>query len=182
MNKVSASDCGARRSSQSSGAIKVFTPLMLLLACSSSALADESWVGIKCNAVTDRLIVYYFIPNRSDGGPTPRKGPNEWSVDDLIEVVDGIYEIHGVTRSCKLNHGDYSISIESSPDNMNPEGECGATISFHVDIRRGNESILTRHRLDSSRCNRPGGVTTTRIVIDASSSKPKLTEVPQDGD
>jgi hypothetical protein len=163
--------------------MKSLIVLILMLATSMCARADDEWwVGIKCNAPTDRLILYYFAPAQLDGqGSMPKKGLNEWAVADLVSVVDGQYEIRGVTRTCKLSHGLYSVSIEPDPDNPNINGECGAKCSFLVDVRRGGVSVLTRHRLDSKRCNTPGGKTTTRIVVDGKSSQPRVTERPAHG-
>jgi hypothetical protein len=164
--------------------MKRLISLALLLASSMCARAgDEWWVGIKCNTATDRLIIYYFAPAPLDeqGSMPKKKGINEWSVADLISVVDGQYELSGIARTCKLSHGLYAVSIEPDPDNLDMSGECGAAVSFVIDIRRGATSILTRHRLDSSRCNIAGGKTTTRIVIDGKSPQPKLTERPVDG-
>lgn len=158
--------------------MKTLISILLLLASSMCARADDEWwVGIKCNATTDRLIIYYFVPAPLDEqGSMPKKSLNEWSVADLVSVIDEQYEIGGVTRTCKLSHGLYTVSIVPDPDNPNINGECGAVVSFVVDIRRGDVSVLTRHRLNSRRCNRPDGVTTTRIVIDGKSPQPKLTE------
>jgi hypothetical protein len=150
--------------------------LLLLLALLGSYAHAEPHdiVGIKCNPRTDRLIIYYTSTD------TDTKSPNEWGVSDLIGPgADGSFgELRTISRMCALSHGNYTIWIGPDPDNMNANGECGANVSFWVEIRRGEDWVLTRHRLDSERCNSNNGVTTSRIVIDASSLKPKLTEIP----
>lgn len=162
---------------------RIIWPL-ILLALSVQAHADlYRVIGIKCNQQTDRLIVYYYEPpeDKIDYVQT-HKTSNEWDATDLIgpEEIPGYYgELRYVSRTCALTHGRYTVWIGPDPDNMNYNGECGAVVSFWVEIKRDDAWVLTRHRLDSERCHQRNSVTTSRIVVDASSPKPKFTVLPR---
>jgi hypothetical protein len=136
-------------------------------------------VGVKCNQRTDRLIVYYYDSEDEDY-VSSRRSTNEWTTSDFFEnAAEGTWgDAREMARTCVLSHGAYTVRIFPDVDNPNVNGQCGASTSFFVDILRGKEWILVRHRLDSGRCNDPTGVITTRIVVDAKNKEPRLTQIP----
>ena len=154
--------------------------ITLLVLASMPSIADGySLVGVKCNSQTDRLIVYYY--ETEDGDYVfSKRSRNEWTSSDFFgPPAEGSRgEKREMARTCTLSHGAYAVRIFPDEDNPNVNGMCGAAVSFVVDILRGKEWILVRHRLDSKRCNDPTGVITTRIVVDAKSKEPRLTQIP----
>ena len=144
------------------------------------SLADAyHLVGVKCNQQSDRLIVYYY-DTEDDEYVSSKRSSNEWTTSDFFgPAIEGSWgEARELARTCILSHGTYTVRIFPDVDNPTANGECGASTSFFVDIIRGMEWILVRHRLDSARCNDPTGVITTRIVVDARSKEPRLTQIP----
>jgi hypothetical protein len=153
--------------------------ILLSLASTLIHAAPNHLVGIKCNQRTDRLIVYYY-DSEDDEYLSHRRGPNEWTEGDFFGPSDGDSrgEMREMARTCVLSHGNYTVRITPVEENPNVNGECGAVVTFMVDILRGKEWILVRHRLDSAFCSNPTGVTTTRIVVDGRSREPRLTTIP----
>jgi hypothetical protein len=159
--------------------MRILIIVVLALAARPSFAEANHLVGVKCNQRTDRLIVYYF-DTEDDEYVSSRRSPNEWTTSDFFgPAIEGPWgEAREMARTCSLSHGTYTVRIFPDADNPNANGECGASTSFFVDIIRGKERILVRHRLDSARCNDPTGVITTRIVVDAKSKEPRLTQIP----
>ena len=153
--------------------------ILFALGSSPSHAGGYSLVGVKCNLSTDRLIVYYY-DTEDDEYVLSKRSTNEWITSDFFgpPTEEARGEKREMVRTCALSHGAYTVRIFPDEDNPNVNGECGASVSFMVDILRGKERIVVRHRLDSERCNDPTGVTTTRIVVDAKSNQPRLTQVP----
>jgi hypothetical protein len=153
--------------------------ILLALVSTPSFAEGYSLVGVKCNPHTDRLIVYYY--DTEDGDYVSlKRSKNEWTESDFfgLPTKEARGEKREMARTCVLSHGTYTVRIFPDEDNPNANGECGASVSLMVDILRGKEWILVRHRLDSAGCNDPTGVTTTRIVIDAKSKEPRVTQIP----
>ena len=157
-----------------------FLIIPLLALVSIPSIADgHSIVGVKCNPIADRLVVYYQETEEGEV-VSPKRNRNEWRSNDFLgPPAEGSRgDKREVTRICMLGHGAYTVRIFPDEDNPNVNGECASSVSLVVDILRGTEWILVRHRLNSTRCNERTGVITTRIVLDARSKKPRLTQVP----
>jgi hypothetical protein len=159
--------------------MRILLIVVLALVSRPSLAQAYQLVGVKCNQRSDRLIVYYY-DTEDDEYVSSRRSTNEWTTTDFFaSAAEGSWgEAREMARTCTLSHGTYTVRISPDVDNPNSNGECGASTSFFVDIVRGKEWILVRHRLDSARCNDPTGVITTRIVVDAKSKEPRLTQIP----
>ena len=159
--------------------MRILFLIALALIATPSLAEGYHLVGVKCNQRTDRLIVYYY-DSEDEEYVYSRKSTNEWTTRDFFErAAEGTRgEAREMARTCTLSHGAYTVRIFPDVDNPNVNGACGASTSFFVDILRGKEWILVRHRLDSARCDDPTGFITTRIVVDAKSKGPQLTQIP----
>lgn len=112
-----------------------------LLASAPPASADwfYPFVEYSCDAEHDRLTITY-------GGvwndPESAKGPDRWSLWDLISTTDEglITEQRTVGRTCELSSGPYYVTIGPIPGNANVTKRCGAAMFAWAQISGAGRS------------------------------------------
>ena len=162
--------------------MKRFAVLLAFMGYGTYAHADyfHALVGIKCNAQTDRLVVYYIGAYNEEGEALiARKNENEWTPGELIasmEDDDHIGELKTIVRTCELSHGKYEILIGPSPGNMNIQGQCGAQLSAWVEITRYGNVLVPRRGFEPW-CHDLDGEVLTRVTIHSISKTPRFTTI-----
>lgn len=168
--------------------MKRFTLIALLLIGSSSANADvfHTLVGVKCNPLTDRLIVYYVGAYNDYGEAMTRaKTPNEFSPWDLTQPLEREVDEKGriswdrvlrVTRNCQLTHGNYTVRLGARGGNG--MGACQADPTTIVEIRRDGVVVVPRRSFEPDDCHAAQATFLVRVTIDTRSPRPRLEEMP----
>ncbi|MCE5308897.1 MAG: hypothetical protein LLG20_14760 [Acidobacteriales bacterium] len=138
-------------------------------------------VGYKCNGKAI-VITYAGAPNEAGKKMMKSKNPRQWDPWKLITLTkdkNSIDSLKTVGGQCALEDGTYDVTFGALPGNANLQGMCGGFMSAWVEVKRGADAILPRHRFESPDCHssRANSVT-VRIVIEPGGKKPAIETVP----
>jgi len=161
--------------------------LVLLVALSIYSPARADWfytlVGFQCDRTADRLTIRYRGAYNDEGKlMVSGKSATEWEPGSLIATMkddDHIGTLRTIEATCRLRHSAYRLRIGATPGNFNIQGECGASVSAWVEVRRGSKLVLPHYELEGP-CHDREAPVTTEISFSSSFGPPAFKKLLQD--